>query len=228
MCSFKLSVASKLCTTGKYYTETWKVPISSYIAICKPNLVTLTYPRSSRRVLAIHKREHRTTLALRYGETCLTTLRATSGLLVASCTKCVLLFHHSELTICKDCTKRWSRVSTLGYQSTSVKKWQLSSSSCCKSLQATDQHAIRSYHCQLLSRWWRNSSLRMLLGQLLLSLTITHKNFYLKLFDWAKTFSPWQSGFQKQNIGHRRLVARCQVWCLYSVLVHQNQKELWE
>lgn len=113
----------KLCMTERSSTETWNQPTYSFTETCKRSLVIWTCLKSSRKVWAILRQEHLTTLVLKSGVICLTIQRVTSGRLVAFYTKCVLLSPRFELMTCKGSIKKWLKANIRESLSTSVKKW---------------------------------------------------------------------------------------------------------
>ena len=125
MSSFRSLEDSRRSTNAAYCTVIWRVRICSCSRTCKLNWAILTSPRSSRKDWVTRKQEHPTMPVLRCGATNLTIVRVIFGLSAVYYTKCVPLYHLSEPTICKVSTRRLSKVNSLGYLITSVKRWPL-------------------------------------------------------------------------------------------------------
>lgn len=131
--------------------EIWKVQTFFCTEICKQNLAIWMFQKLSKKVFHTLRQVLLTMRVQKCGEICLTIQKVTFGLSGVSCMKCVLLSRRSEQMICKGCTKKSLKENILGYQSISVRKWQLWSSLCYKFHLVIDQHVIKYCHCLLLN-----------------------------------------------------------------------------
>ena len=132
---------------------------------------------------------------LKSGVTCPMILKVISGPLVVSSMRCAHLFHHSEQMICKAFTRKSSKGSFQGYQTTSVRKWQQSLSSCCKYPPTTDHLVTKYWHCLLLRLFHASSSQKKSSSKTIQKLLI-----YWELSGLAAICSLWLRDCQRVNI----------------------------
>ena len=136
----------------------WRVQTCSCSKTCKQNLEISTSLKLFKKDSVTHRQEHHIMQVLKSGVTCPMILKVISGPLVVSSMRCAHLFHHSEQMICKAFTRKSSKGSFQGSQTTSVRKWQQSLSSCCKYPPTTDHLVTKYWHCLLLRHYLANSS----------------------------------------------------------------------